>query len=116
MCGALWRARWPASVYKTQDGASRPGGGRERLRRSAVGRTGLSAHRGASARQCAARYGGRAGPPLSIRHRMVHPDRVVDEKGFADLPLVEPVYPLTEGLAPGNVRRAMEGALARLCL
>src|SRR5665647_3318024 len=45
---------------------------------------------------------------------MVHPDRVVDEKGFADLPLVEPVYPLTEGLALGNVRRAMEGAVARL--
>ena len=46
--------------------------------------------------------------------QMVHPDRVVDEKGFANLPLVEPVYPLTEGLAAGNVRRAMEGALARL--
>jgi ATP-dependent DNA helicase RecG len=45
---------------------------------------------------------------------MVHPDRVVDEKGFADLPLVEPVYPLTEGLALGNVRRAMDGALTRL--
>ena len=46
--------------------------------------------------------------------QMVHPDRVVDEKGFANLPLVEPVYPLTEGLAAGNIRRAMEGALARL--
>ena len=46
--------------------------------------------------------------------QMVHPDRVVDEAGFATLPLVEPVYPLTEGLALGNVRRAMEGALARL--
>jgi ATP-dependent DNA helicase RecG len=46
--------------------------------------------------------------------QMVHPDRVVDEKGFADLPLVEPVYPLTEGLALGNVRRAMDGALSRL--
>lgn len=46
--------------------------------------------------------------------QMVHPDRVVDEKGFADLPLVEPIYPLTEGLALGNVRRAMDGALARL--
>jgi ATP-dependent DNA helicase RecG len=46
--------------------------------------------------------------------QMVHPDRVVDEKGFADLPLVEPVYPLTEGLALGNVRRAMDGALTRL--
>ncbi len=46
--------------------------------------------------------------------QMVHPDRVVDEKGFATLPLVEPIYPLTEGLAAGNIRRAMEGALARL--
>ncbi|HEX5508167.1 MAG TPA: ATP-dependent DNA helicase RecG, partial [Pseudolabrys sp.] len=31
-----------------------------------------------------------------------------------NLPLVEPTYPLTEGLALGNVRRAMDGALARL--
>jgi ATP-dependent DNA helicase RecG len=46
--------------------------------------------------------------------QMVHPDRVVDEKGFADLPLVEPVYPLTEGLALGNVRRAMDGAILKL--
>jgi len=46
--------------------------------------------------------------------QMVHPDRVVDEKGFAALPLVEPVYPLTEGLALGNVRRAVDGALAKL--
>jgi ATP-dependent DNA helicase RecG len=45
---------------------------------------------------------------------MVHPDRVVDEKGFAELPLVEPTYPLTEGLSLGNVRRAMDGALQRL--
>jgi len=46
--------------------------------------------------------------------QMVHPDRVVDEAGFASLPLVEPVYPLTEGLALGNVRRAMEAALSRI--
>src|SRR5581483_4101144 len=46
--------------------------------------------------------------------QMVHPDRVVDEAGFARLPLVEPVYPLTEGLALGNVRRAMEAALERV--
>ncbi|HEU4661635.1 MAG TPA: ATP-dependent DNA helicase RecG [Pseudolabrys sp.] len=46
--------------------------------------------------------------------QMVHPDRVVDEQGFATLPLVEAIYPLTEGLALGNIRRAMDGALARL--
>ncbi len=46
--------------------------------------------------------------------QMVHPDRVVDEQGFANLPLVEPTYPLTEGLALGNVRRAIDSALARL--
>jgi ATP-dependent DNA helicase RecG len=46
--------------------------------------------------------------------QIVHPDRVVDEKGWANLPLVEPVYPLTEGLMPGNVRRAVKEALARL--
>ena len=46
--------------------------------------------------------------------QMVHPDRVVDETGFAALPLVEPVYPLTEGVALGNVRRAMDSALGKL--
>ena len=48
------------------------------------------------------------------RLQMVHPDRVVDEKGLADLPLVEPVYSLTEGLGAGIVRRAAQGAVARL--
>jgi ATP-dependent DNA helicase RecG len=46
--------------------------------------------------------------------QMVHPDRVVDEAGFATLPLVEPVYPLTEGLALGSVRRAMDQALEKV--
>jgi ATP-dependent DNA helicase RecG len=46
--------------------------------------------------------------------QMVHPDRVVDEKGLADLPRIEPVYPLTEGLAHGPVYRAIEAALAKL--
>ena len=32
--------------------------------------------------------------------QMVHPDRVVAEADLAKLPLVEPVYPLTEGLEP----------------
>src|SRR5215475_12576515 len=46
--------------------------------------------------------------------QMVHPDRVVDEAGFASLPLVEPVYPLTEGLSLNQVRKAVDAALARL--
>jgi len=46
--------------------------------------------------------------------QIVHPDRVVDEKGFAALPLVEPVYPLTEHLSLGHVRRAVDAALAKL--
>ncbi len=46
--------------------------------------------------------------------QMVHPDRVVDEQGLAKLPLIEPVYPLTEGLGPGHLRRAMETALQRI--
>jgi ATP-dependent DNA helicase RecG len=46
--------------------------------------------------------------------QMVHPDRVVDEAGFKQLPLVEPVYPLTEGLGANQVRKAVEGALAKL--
>ena len=40
--------------------------------------------------------------------QMVHPDRVVDEKGLAALPMVEPVYPLTEGLELNQVRRATD--------
>ena len=37
--------------------------------------------------------------------QMVHPDRVVDEAGLASLPLVEPVYPLTEGLVSTRCAR-----------
>jgi ATP-dependent DNA helicase RecG len=46
--------------------------------------------------------------------QMVHPDRVVDEKDFARLPLVEPVYPLTEGLSLNQVRRATDAALEKV--
>jgi ATP-dependent DNA helicase RecG len=46
--------------------------------------------------------------------QMVHPDRVVDKAGFAKLPLIDPVYPLTEGLHPNQVRRAIEAALERV--
>src|SRR5580692_9453761 len=46
--------------------------------------------------------------------QMLHPDRVVDAAGFAKLPLLDPVYPLTEGLHPNQVRKAMDLALERL--
>jgi ATP-dependent DNA helicase RecG len=46
--------------------------------------------------------------------QMVHPDRVVDEAGFAKLPLIDPVYPLTEGLHPNQLRKAIELALDRV--
>ncbi|MGP8122912.1 MAG: ATP-dependent DNA helicase RecG [Xanthobacteraceae bacterium] len=46
--------------------------------------------------------------------QIVHPDRIVDEAGFAKLSLIEPVYPLTEGLALGSLRRAVAQALSKL--
>ncbi|HET7490662.1 MAG TPA: ATP-dependent DNA helicase RecG [Bradyrhizobium sp.] len=46
--------------------------------------------------------------------QIVHPDRVVDEAGFAKLTGIDPVYPLTEGLALGALRRAMAQALQKL--
>jgi len=46
--------------------------------------------------------------------QIVHPDRVVDEAGLAKLPQIDTVYPLTEGLAIGSIRRAMTQALQKL--
>jgi ATP-dependent DNA helicase RecG len=46
--------------------------------------------------------------------QIVHPDRVVDEAGFAQLTGIDPVYPLTEGLALGSLRRAIAQALQKL--
>jgi ATP-dependent DNA helicase RecG len=46
--------------------------------------------------------------------QMVHPDRVVDAAGFAKLPLIDPVYPLTEGLHPNQLHKAIELALHRV--
>src|SRR6202795_790895 len=46
--------------------------------------------------------------------QIVHPDRVVDEAGFAKLTGIDPVYPLTEGLALGSLRRAVAQALQKL--
>jgi ATP-dependent DNA helicase RecG len=46
--------------------------------------------------------------------QMLHPDRVVDEAGLAKLPLLDPVYSLTEGLHPNQLRKAIEIALERV--
>jgi ATP-dependent DNA helicase RecG len=46
--------------------------------------------------------------------QMVHPERVVDEEGFKHLPLLDPVYPLTEGVHPNQLRKAIDHALERL--
>jgi ATP-dependent DNA helicase RecG len=46
--------------------------------------------------------------------QMVHPDRVVAEAELGKLPLVEPVYPLTEGLSLTLLRRAVDNAIERL--
>ena len=48
------------------------------------------------------------------RPSMVHPDFMVKASEAANLPLVEPVYPLTAGLSPKVVRKAVEAAIARL--
>ncbi len=46
--------------------------------------------------------------------QIVHPDRIVDEATFAKLSGIDPVYPLTEGLALGALRRATTQALQKL--
>ncbi len=45
---------------------------------------------------------------------IVHPDHIVDEAGFADLPLVEPVYPATAGLAQKTLQKSVRAAVSRL--
>ncbi|MGO4570856.1 ATP-dependent DNA helicase RecG [Microvirga sp. 2TAF3] len=46
--------------------------------------------------------------------QMVHPDRVLDERGIENLPAVEAVYGLTEGLSSRMVGRYMGAALERV--
>src|SRR5271166_4139724 len=48
------------------------------------------------------------------RRQIVHPDRVLNAEEFANMPAVEPVYGLTEGLFQRTVARAAGGALKRL--
>ena len=49
--------------------------------------------------------------------QIVHPDRVVDEAAFAKLSGIDPVYPLTEGLALGslNARSRRRSQSCRSC-
>jgi ATP-dependent DNA helicase RecG len=46
--------------------------------------------------------------------QMVHPDFVVAEAELANMPSIQPVYPLTEGLTPQALRRTISAALERL--
>lgn len=46
--------------------------------------------------------------------QMVHPDRILDEKGIENLPAVEAVYGLTEGLSSRMVGRYVGAALERV--
>ncbi|MCP4380086.1 MAG: ATP-dependent DNA helicase RecG [Hyphomicrobiales bacterium] len=46
------------------------------------------------------------------RASMIHPDYIVSEAELDDLPLIEPVYPMTAGLARKTLLRAIDSALA----
>ncbi|MGJ5207008.1 ATP-dependent DNA helicase RecG [Bradyrhizobium sp. HKCCYLR20261] len=46
--------------------------------------------------------------------QIVHPHPILDEAAFAKLSGIDPVYPLTEGLALGSLRRAIAAALTKL--
>ncbi|AVA21536.1 MULTISPECIES: ATP-dependent DNA helicase RecG [unclassified Rhizobium] len=48
------------------------------------------------------------------RPSMVHPDYIMRESEAENLPLVEPVYPLTAGLSPKFLRKTIEGAMTRM--
>ena len=48
------------------------------------------------------------------RASMVHPDYIVKASEAENLPLVEPVYPLTAGLSPKTLRKIIEVALPRM--
>ncbi len=48
------------------------------------------------------------------RPTMVHPDYIVEEENFDDLPLVEPVYPLTAGLSQKVINKAVRNAIHTL--
>ncbi len=43
--------------------------------------------------------------------QMVHPDHMLSEEEFAEMPMIEPVYPMTAGLSPKTFRRAADVAV-----
>ena len=45
---------------------------------------------------------------------MVHPDHIVPPEDLPTIQIMEPVYPMTAGLAPKVLRKAIEAALAKL--
>ncbi|MBB6224349.1 ATP-dependent DNA helicase RecG [Rhizobium leguminosarum] len=47
------------------------------------------------------------------RASMVHPDYIVRAEEAENLPLVEPIYPLTAGLSPKTLRKIIDAALPR---
>jgi ATP-dependent DNA helicase RecG len=46
--------------------------------------------------------------------QIAHPDHIVNPEEFAHLPLIEPVYPLTEGLSGKLLAKAIRAALDKL--
>ena len=46
--------------------------------------------------------------------QMPHPDHILTAEEFERLPLIEPVYPLTEGLSPKVLMKAIRAALEQL--
>ena len=48
------------------------------------------------------------------RPSMVHPDHILPAEDAESLPSIEPVYPLTAGLSPKTLRKAVTQALERL--
>ena len=48
------------------------------------------------------------------RKQISHPDYIVAPEHLDELPLIEPVYPLTEGLGAKSLHKAIAGALASL--
>jgi ATP-dependent DNA helicase RecG len=48
------------------------------------------------------------------RPSMVHPDHIARLSEGEELPLVEPIYPLTAGLSPKTLRKTIEAAIGRI--